>query len=406
MRVLQVHWTFPPTTGGVESHVADLSAGLAARGCQVTVLTGEPAPEQRLGVTHVRSEVLDLRRIRAGLGATGSYRQAVLRDMQHVLTSVRPDVVHGHNLHHFAAAPALALGELSCRQGLRMYHTFHETWPDLLHDEPVYRGWAGNYAVSRHVRDECGSRLGFWPSLRPLGVDTARFRTRRPAFSGEDVPVILHPARLLPWKGVHVSLRMLSLLAARGVPAQLILTDTARIADWEGELSAYRASILDLINALGLGGQVELRAVSYRDMPGLYEEADVVIYPTVAAEPLGLVPLEAMSSRRPVVASRCGGIPETVVDGITGRLVDPGAAEALAERVTSLVADPGLARRMGEAGRQHIRAHFDLQGYSDGVLNAYRSCLDVAASEAPRSTPDPIASPAPPAPAVAPVRAQ
>jgi glycosyltransferase involved in cell wall biosynthesis len=79
------------------------------------------------------------------------------------------------------------------------------------------------------------------------------------------------------------------------------------------------------------------------------------------------------------VASRCGGIQETVMDGITGWLVDPGAAEALAERVTSLVADPGLARQMGDAGRQHICAHFDLQSYVDGVLNAYRSYLDDAA---------------------------
>jgi glycosyltransferase involved in cell wall biosynthesis len=368
-----VHWAFPPTTGGVESHVADLSTGLAARGCQVTVLTGEPAPEQCSSVTVIRSELLDLGRIRAGLDAATPYRDAVLRDIERVLISVRPDVVHGHNLHHFAAAPALALDELSRRQGFRMYHTFHETWPDLLHEKPVYRGWAGNYAVSRHVREECAARIGFSPDLRPLGIDTARFRTRCPPFSGEDVPVILHPARLLPWKGVDVSLRMLSLLAERGVSARLIFTDTARIADWDGELSAYRADILRLISELGLGGRVEPRAVSYRDMPGLYEEADVVIYPTVAAEPYGLVPLEAMSACRPVVASRCGGIPETLVDGVTGWLVDPGEAEALADRVTSLIADPELARRMGEAGRRHVCEHFDLQRYLDGVLDAYRT---------------------------------
>ncbi len=373
MRVLQVHWAFPPTTGGVESHVADLSTGLAARGCQVTVLTGETVPEQWPGVTVVRSELLDLDRIRAGIGDAKSYQEAVRSDIERVLTSARPNVVHGHNLHHFAAAPALALDELSRQQGFRMYHTFHETWPDLLHEKPVYRGWAGNYAVSQHVREQCAARIGFSPDLRPLGIDTTRFRTRIPAFYGEGVPVILHPARLLPWKGVHVSLRMLSLLAHRGVSARLILTDTARIADWDGELSAYRADILRLISELGLGNHVELRAVSYRDMPGLYEEADVVIYPTVAAEPYGLVPLEGMSACRPLVASRCGGIPETIVDGITGWLVDPEDAEALADRVTSLIADPEHARRMGEAGRRHVREHFDLQRYVDGVLDAYRA---------------------------------
>ena len=373
MRVLQVHWAFPPTTGGVESHVADLSAGLAARGCDVTVLTGEPAPETWPGVTVLRSDLLELGAIRAGLPRDDGYARAVLEDLDRVVRRTRPDVVHGHNLHHFAAAPALALDELAHSHGFGLHHTFHETWPDLLHEKPVYRGWAGNYAVSRHVRDECARRIGFSPELRPLGIDVSRFRSARPVFSGGSVPVVLHPARLLPWKGVHVSVRMMAVLAARGVDARLVLTDTGRIADWDGELADYRAEIVALIGELGVGDRVELRAVDYRDMPALYAEADVVVYPTVAAEPYGLVPLEAMSSGRPVVASRSGGIPETIVDGVTGCLVDRDDAEALAARVEALVLDPGAAGRMGAAGRRRVQQEFDLERYLDDLLDSYRS---------------------------------
>jgi glycosyltransferase involved in cell wall biosynthesis len=382
MRVLQVHWAFPPTTGGVESHVADLSAGLAARGCEVTVLTGEPAPQDRPGVTVLRSDLLELGAIRAGLPRDDGYRRAVLEDLDRAVRRTRPDVVHGHNLHHFAAAPALALDELAPRHGFRLHHTFHETWPDLLHETPVYRGWAANYAVSRHVRDECARRIGFSPELRPLGIDVTRFRSARPAFSAGSVPVVLHPARLLPWKGVHVSVRMMAVLAARGVDARLILTDTGRIADWEGELAGYRAEIVALIRELGVEDRVELRAVDYRDMPDLYAEADVVVYPTVAAEPYGLVPLEGMSSGRPIVASRSGGIPETIVDGVTGRLVDRDDAEGLAARIEELVRDPDGARRMGAAGRQRVEERFDLERYLDDLLDSYRSApARVASSE-------------------------
>ena len=370
MRVLQVHWAFPPTTGGVESHVADLSAGLADRGCEVTVLTGEPDPEQWPGVEVVHSDVLDLTRIRAGVD--DGYDRAVLEELDRAVVRTRPDVVHGHNLHHFAAAPALALDELAPRHGFRLHHTFHETWPDLLHEKPVYRRWAGNYAVSRHVRDECARRIGFSPALRPLGIDVTRFRTGRPPLADGAVPIVLHPARLLPWKGVHVTVRMLGLLAARGVAARLVLTDTGRIADWDGELADYRAGILAQIRDLGLEDRVELRAVHYRDMPALYAEADVVVYPTVADEPYGLVPLEGMSSGRPVVASRCGGIPETIVDGETGWLVDPDDAETMAARIEGLVSDPDGARRMGEAGRRRVLEHFDLERYLDDLLDAYR----------------------------------
>jgi glycosyltransferase involved in cell wall biosynthesis len=373
MRVLQVHWAFPPTTGGVESHVADLATGLAERGCDVTVLTGEPVPDPWPGVSVLRTGLLDLNRIRAGLDGERGYLNDLAVEIDRVLTTVQPDIVHGHNLHHFSAAPAIILDELARQFGFSLHHTFHETWPDLLRDTPVYRGWAGNYAVSRHVRDECAARIGFSPELRPLGVDTTRFRTRAPTLTGDRVPVVLHPARLLPWKGVHVSVRMMASLAARGVSARLILTDTAQIADWNGELSAYRSEILGLIRELRLVDRVELRAVSYRDMPALYEEADVVVYPTVAAEPYGLVPLEAMSARRPVVASRCGGIPETIVDGVTGWLVEPESAEALAARVAALLIDPPLAQRMGDAGRRHVCEHFEMQRYVDNILHAYRT---------------------------------
>jgi glycosyltransferase involved in cell wall biosynthesis len=374
MRVVQIHWAFPPTTGGVESHVADLSAGLAARGCDVTVITGEHSPDGVTGAAVVHTDVLDLDRARARAEGSVDHVDAARIELERLLVELRPDVVHAHNLHHFDPAPALAIDALAQRHGWRVHHTFHETWPDLLHDTPVYRRWAGNYAVSAFVRDECARRIGFTPELRPLGIETARFHSERPALSGAtgDVPVILHPARLLPWKGVHLSVRMLAVLAARDVPARLIITDTARIADWHGELRDYRASILRLIEELDLSARIELRAVSYGDMPALYEAADVVVYPTVAAEPFGLVPLEAMSARRPVVAARCGGIPETVVHGVTGLLVPPGDADGLAVAVMGLLADPEQARAMGEAGRARVRAHFDLDRYVDDMLLAYR----------------------------------
>ena len=372
MRVLQMHWTFPPTTGGVESHLADLAAGLVGRGCDVTVLTGESAPQPVPGVEIVCSDVLNLERLRGGLSDQHGYSAAVLHELERTVVSFRPDVVHGHNLHHFAAAPALALDELSRRHGFSVHHTFHETWPDLLHDRPVYRGWSGNFAVSRHVRDECEARIGFAPALRPLGIDVDRFQARREAFDGHDVPVVLHPARLLPWKGVHVSVRMMARLAEHGTAARLVVTDTGRIADWDDELAVYRAEILDLIDTLGVGDRLDLRAASYDEMPSLYEEADIVVYPTVAAEPYGLVPLEAMSSSRPVVASSCGGIPETVVDGVTGWLVEPADAAALAGRVESLIADPEAARQMGAAGRAHVTTHFDIERYLDELIDSYR----------------------------------
>jgi glycogen synthase len=72
-------------------------------------------------------------------------------------------------------------------------------------------------------------------------------------------------------------------------------------------------NLLALIDALGLHDRVDLRPAAYADMPSLYAESDVVVYPTVGEEPYGLVPLEAMSCGSPVVVARSGGLSETVL---------------------------------------------------------------------------------------------
>jgi glycosyltransferase involved in cell wall biosynthesis len=78
----------------------------------------------------------------------------------------------------------------------------------------------------------------------------------------------------------------------------------------------------------------------------------VAVAPSVWPEPFGLVALEAMLSGRPVIASRIGGLSDTVVDGETGSLVPPGDPIALADALRRLLADRDLREQMGQAGRR------------------------------------------------------
>lgn len=346
-RVGLVHWAFPPTTGGVESHLHDLASVLADRGHAVTVITGETDPDPVADVEIISTPLLDLERVREGKLAGSEYRNTLYSILCEIITGRELQVVHGHNLHHFAPEPALALNQLRKQLGFRMHHTFHETWPGALHDRPVYREWDDNYAVSGFVQDECARRLGFRPRLLPLCIDVDRFQATRPAFEGSRTPVILHPARLLPWKGVHLSVQMLARLRDRGLHTRLVITDTQRISDWNQELGDYRRQVSELIAALGAEDMVTFRSAGYPDMPALYADADVVVYPTVGNEPFGLVPLEAMSCARPVVASLSGGIAETIVHEVTGFVFEPGDVDAFADLVTRVVADPKLARELG-----------------------------------------------------------
>jgi glycosyltransferase involved in cell wall biosynthesis len=375
LRVALVHWTSLPTTGGVESHLFDLASLLAAAGASVTVVTGEPAPEPIAGVELVSVPDLDLRRVRASPdlrhGSAMRHYETVLGN---ILAERRVTVVHGHNLHHFSPGPALALDRLRHALGFRLFQTFHETWPDVLADDPVYATWDGSFAVSEHVRSECLSRLRFAPELLRLGVDTDRFRPV-PTRATPELRV-LHPARVLPWKGVHVSVEMLGLLSRRGIACELTITDTQRIADWHRELDAYRHRVIELARSLGVLDRIRFRSPQFEGMPALYADCDVVVYPTVGEEPYGLVPLEAMSCGRPIVASRSGGIVETVVDGETGFLVEPNNPAQLADRVEALAADPELRHRLGTAGRRHVEESFDIRTYVTTIMARYLARAD------------------------------
>jgi glycosyltransferase involved in cell wall biosynthesis len=394
--ILLIHWSFPPTTGGVESHLADLAKSLAAQGRRIVVLTGEEQPIRHAAYDVISTPLLDLRRIKAGTLPSDELRRDMGKLLADVVERYEASVIHGHNLHHFHSGPALAIDELRRKRALRVHHTFHETWPDLLRENPVYRSWSGNYAVSRFVQEQCHSALGFRPDLFPLAVDTTLFNSGTRCLEPDHVAVILHPARLLPWKGVDISIRALRLLLDRGHRATLTLTDTQRIADWNNELVTYRAEIHSLVSELGLESHVGFASVSYSEMPRLYERADIVVYPTIGDEPYGLVPLEAMSCGRPIIASRSGGIPETVVDGVTGYVVPRNDPHRLADRLGDLLSDPEMARRMGAAGRRHVEHDFNFADYTTALLRRF------AADDIPAVTPGDGGLPFEPRPSVGP----
>ena len=117
------------------------------------------------------------------------------------------------------------------------------------------------------------------------------------------------------------------------------------------------------------------------DVRQLLTHARVFACPSVY-EPLGIVNLEAMACEAPVVASAVGGIPEVVVDGVTGILVpydaaDPRALETgLATAINALVADPARAEAMGRAGRERAVADFGWDAIASRTLEVYRAAAE------------------------------
>lgn len=235
-------------------------------------------------------------------------------------------------------------------------------------------------AVSGAMRDDI---LGCYPALDPAkvrvvhnGIDTSLYRPDH----GTDVldrvgvdtgrPYVLFVGRITRQKGVPHLLR-----AVRDIdPAvQVVLCagapDTPEIdqefRDLFAELSRVREGLFWIPQML-----------PRPDVIQLLTHAAVFVCPSVY-EPLGIVNLEAMACGTAVVASRVGGIPEVVEDGVTGLLVstEDDFEAQLARALDSLLADPEAAARMGEAGRERAVREFGWDAVARRTVQLYEEVL-------------------------------
>ncbi|MBS2961541.1 glycosyltransferase family 4 protein [Actinocrinis puniceicyclus] len=372
--VAHVHWALPPIAGGVETHLADFSRLLAERGHHVTLFAGQGLVQAGPRVETVPCDLLNLdwyreRRMEA---SDKELAKQLAETMRAEITRRGIRVVHGHNLHHFTPVPAMALRLLEQDIGVRVYHTYHSVWDTDLHIVEHCRNWPEQHAVSRFLSGLCAQGLSVPTIPVYLGVAEDRYRhIDSPSASGEQV--ILLPARLFPEKGAQAAVRMLRRLRDEGLSVRLILTGPEQTVDWDQESEPFGQRLKETIADLGLTGHVDFRSVGFGQMPQLYAQANVVIYPSTYPEPLGLAPLEAAAAGRPAVVTRIGGLPETVRHRRTGYVVPPGDLDALTNRVRTLLTHPRRARRMGRAGRAMVRRKFALDAYVDRMVELYRA---------------------------------
>lgn len=369
MKVVLLHWALPPTVGGVESYLVDTINGLSAVGAKVVLVSGERWPSRQLmppGVRFVYDEDLDVRRHGHSVPAV---RRASGK-LETTMREVRPHVVHTHNLLPVAPGVADALVRLREELGYSLFHTSHSYWRNASMPPPRERDWDGLFAVSGHL----SARLTAdgWPAEHvPMPINVGRFDGAPPVLTSSEVRVLL-PGRLVPEKGAAVAVMAVQELRGRGVSASLTLTDTPTMLDFSGGNHAHSQRLLHDLAGLVRSGWLRVERAGWQEMPGLYQRADLVVCPSVFAEPFGMVVPEAMSSRRPVVASDAGGLREAIAPGSDGLLVAPGDPRALADALEALVKRPELARCMGKRGQARAAVGPTPIDHAEWLLARYR----------------------------------
>jgi glycosyltransferase involved in cell wall biosynthesis len=111
----------------------------------------------------------------------------------------------------------------------------------------------------------------------------------------------------------------------------------------------------------------DMGAIPYKDMPALYQQADILLFPTVR-EGLSLSAMEAMASGLPIVTTDCSSMSELVTEGRGGMLCGIESIDGFAEKINLLADSPGLRRAMGEFNRERIEKEFTL----DRMLKSYQ----------------------------------
>jgi glycogen synthase len=246
------------------------------------------------------------------------------------------------------------------------------TWAERLAVERAERV----IAVSAQMRADILSHFQVAPERVVVihnGVDADAFRRTeaREVLARHQVrePYVLFVGRISEQKGIFQLLE-----AARALPDEVSLVLCASSPDTPELAARLQAAVAGRPRVQWINAMLPVSEVVQ-----LYSHAAVFACPSIY-EPFGLINLEAMACGTPVVASRVGGIPEVVVDGETGWLVPPGDPAALAEALRVSLADPTRARRMGEAGRRRVEAHFSWDRIAEHTLAVYREAIAAKAA--------------------------
>lgn len=366
MRVLHLSWEFPPRIiGGIASHVFDLSRALVRRGLEVHVMACSfPGAKKFENIDGVNVHRFD------AYAAGDSFLSWALRMQKNMEISSADliggtgefDVIHAHDW--LSGVAGVGLKSLYRKPLITTIHSteygrrtgIHNDLQESIHEIEgwiAYESWR-IIACSYYMRDHISWVLhvpNSKTSVIPNGVDVTKFSFSfnywdvRNRFAQGSEKILLFVGRLVPEKGLDAVLKALPIIIANGINAKLVVV---------GE-GPQRQVYEQMANDYGLRERVYFAGhIDDWTLRALYRIADVAVVPS-KFEPFGIVALEAMAARCPLVTTATGGLNEIVDDAGTGSKVPADDPNALANAILRFVKDAGF--------RNYV------------VENAYRKCL-------------------------------
>ena len=339
---MKIGITCYPTYGGSGAVATELGLDLARRGHEVHFITYDSPFRLRGYTERVYFHQVETRMGRYPLFDHFPYTLALASKQHEVVLREELDLLHVHYAIPHATTAYLAREMLKGERPLRVITTLHGTDITLVGQESSFYAITkfsiersdGVTAVSNYLRDETFRAFGCGSCdirVVPNFVNLQEYRPSEPGCRGSVAPeghkVITHVSNFREVKRVKDVVRVFARIR-RAMPATLVMIgDGPERVDAENE--ARDLAVTDEVRFLG-----RLDSVA-----SLLQASDLFILPS-QTESFGLAALEAMACGAPVVASRAGGLPEVIDDGINGILEPVGSVEAMGRRAVELLRDP------------------------------------------------------------------
>lgn len=369
MRV--VHLIKATRIGGAERHLLILLKALRERGVDVHLLV-MVQPDNLMDELVIEATHSDIPIQR--LVIHSNLNVVVINEIRTRLSRLKPDVLHTHLIH--ADTFGIPAGRLArvpiIITGRHNDDSFRSNPLISRANGTLWRAVSGGIAISEHVKRFTIDvehapphkvhvvRYGIpHRPADPSKIDDLRRDLRAELGLADDAILLGMACRLTEQKGVSFALRAFAQLAANYPNVWFVIAGDGKLRD-NLEVEARRLGLLKRVFFLGWR----------QDVPAIMGGLDVFLMPSLW-EGFGLVALEAMAKRLPIIASQVSAIPEVIANGETGLLVPPRNVGRLAQAMRTLLNDRALRAHMGMLAEDRLEYHFSVERMADETIAVY-----------------------------------
>lgn len=387
MQIAQICFRFG-APGGVESHVYHVSKELIRRGHEVTVFTSDlysEEPWKKFESSHEELNGLKIKRLNVYKNLFPIFKMPIIPDVISELIKSNVDIYHAHShrythllsaslAHRVTNAPFIVTTHYHPPEKKEtIWKQIHLKVGDIVFKNEVYRyaskvitmtDTEKNYLKSLMPIEKCitipaGISSSDWKDIPDGSLFREKYRIKE--------PFILYAGRLASNKGLRYLVEA----------AHIVTKENDVKFVFVGEDWGEKEKLINLADKLGIRDKIIF--TGYIDNFEIYKSAfnacELFVLPS-EWEAFGIVLLEAMICRKPVIGTNVGGIPEVVNNGINGFIVPYGNSEILASKLCALFENNQLRTEFGSNGRKKVLASYTWDKIVDALERVYEEVLE------------------------------